>query len=546
MGDRMGARVLGAAFTAATLCLSVGGVCVGADAIAGTAAPTQRTKEPGLQVPALAWAPCAAYECASATVPLDYDHPSGATTQLALARIPATDQAHRVGTVFINPGGPGASGIEFLEGGFGAFLSSALQGRFDIVGFDPRGVGASDPLHCFASEDALFDFFSGVPVFPYRESQYRPFFDRYRSLADECHDDGQAIVDHMSTADVARDLDLLRRAVGDQRLSFVGLSYGSFIGNTYASLFPNKIRAMVIDGVLDPRLWSTGRQIEADEVATRQEFSEFLRLCDAAKSQCDFWEPGGSRDRWERLAAAVRDDPPLIDNVPYTYDFLVTDAVSAMYVPADWPEFATYFDRIADTALAPQPAVGAANAALLQLMHKLARAEADYPNGFDSMFGNQCADTQYPHSFSDYRSVGKAAAKASRFGPFWWWLNSACADWPVNADRFTGPWRTHTSAPVLVVGNYFDGITPYTGAQASASLLEGSRLLSYAGWGHTGLRNSTCVRQYVVSYLLDLVLPPKGQVCPAVPNPFLPVVAKAPAIGSVLASMSPPAMPPYR
>src|SRR5690349_20037871 len=181
----------------------------------------------GPAVPRIAWAACGAehpgFECASVKVPLDYDDPRGATTSVALARKPATDKAHRIGSLFLNPGGPGGSGVDFALGS-GNRISANLQGRFYVVGFDPRGIGRSDPLHCFASEADLEKFFEGVPGFPYQAAQERPFFDRYRSLGPECQDD-QRIARHMSTADVSRDLDLLRRAVGDRKISYLGFSY---------------------------------------------------------------------------------------------------------------------------------------------------------------------------------------------------------------------------------------------------------------------------------------------------------------------------------
>ena len=203
-----------------------------------------------------------------------------------------------------------------------------------MVGFDPRGVGASDPLHCFDSEEALFEWLFAVPQFPYASGQYRPFYEHYASLADICLNRGEVIAEHMSTADVVRDLDLLRRAVGDRKLTYLGFSYGSYIGNTYANLFPRNIRALVIDGVLDPRLWSSGWQIKSDRVATQEEFDEFLRLCKEAGPQCAFSDGRRTAKRWKALARAVEKEPvDLGDGFLYTYDLLIGDATGAMYSP---------------------------------------------------------------------------------------------------------------------------------------------------------------------------------------------------------------------
>jgi pimeloyl-ACP methyl ester carboxylesterase len=329
----------------------------------------------------------------------------------------------------------------------------------------------------------------------------------------------------MSTADVARDLDLLRRAVGDKKLTYLGFSYGTFIGNTYANLFPDNIRALVIDGVLDPRLWSGGLQILSDRSNTALEWGELLRLCDAAGPACAFAGKDGSAARWETLARTIRDHPlDLGGGMLYTYDQLINDAVGAMYEPEGWGGpggFGAFLDQIADAALGENVAA-ATKAAALRPVHA---READYPNGFDGFNGNVCADSRFPSTLEADSAIGRFAEAGSRFGPLWWWSNAACAHWPVNEDRYTGPWRTRTSAPVLVVGNFFDGVTSYAGAQASNRLLEGSRLLSYAGWGHTAYGRSECVTGHVNSYLLAGTLPPEGTLCPANPNPFLTTAA---------------------
>ena len=511
-----------AAAAASVLLVAAAAPAVGAPERAGNQAP---------RVPSIDWQPCGddfpGMECATAEVPLDYDRPRGETTRIALARVPADPAAGRIGSVFVNPGGPGGSGVGFVLEGFGSFLHANLGGRFDVVGFDPRGVGASDPLHCFDSEDDLVSFLVATPLFPYEQPQYRPFFDHWSSLSDHCLRRGERIARHMSTADVARDLDLLRQAVGDRALTYLGFSYGSYLGNTYANLFSRNIRALVIDGVLDPRLWSSGWQIRSDRVATQQEFEEFLRLCHEAGPECAFATPTGTRERWEALARSVEREPiDLGDGFLYTYDFLIGDATGAMYAPESWagPDgFAAFLDFLADAALGDQAAAEQARAARRQLVATLAapQPEADYDNGLDAYFGNQCADTQYPRSFHEFLAIDAFARAGSRFGPYWWWFNTGCARWPVASDRYDGPWATRTSAPVLVVGNYFDGVTDYAGAQAANRLLKGSRLLSYAGWGHTAYGRSACTTAFVDAYLLSGSLPPEGTVCPANPNPFL-------------------------
>ncbi|WP_165372328.1 alpha/beta hydrolase [Nocardioides iriomotensis] len=477
------------------------------------------------------WAPCGiehpGYECATFRVPLDYDRPDAGSIRLAVNRLPATNPAGRIGSVFVNPGGPGGSGVGLVFSRFGNYLRTRLEGRFDVIGFDPRGAGASAPMHCFDNRMQLIGALLGQPLFPYGRGQYRPFFDAFAALGPACRDRGDPVLEHMNTADVARDLDGLREAVGDAGLTYLGFSYGSYLGNTYANLFPDKVRALVVDGVLDPQRWTSGRQIEDDRLSTQEEFNEFLRLCDEAGPECAFWTPAGSAARWAQLAGALRRQPLFLpEGLAYTYDYLVGDAASAMYAPEVWDGpngAAALFDFLADAALGDQAGAAADAGRLHQGLRAQLRppgGAANYPNWLDAYFGNHCADSHYPRAYSRWRDVGRYARDGSQFGPLWWWLDTGCARWEVNADRYTGPWTATTAAPVLVVGNFFDGVTSYRGATATAALLPNSRLLSYAGWGHTAYKRSACVTDYVHAYLLTVSLPPEGQVCPANPNPF--------------------------
>jgi pimeloyl-ACP methyl ester carboxylesterase len=483
-------------------------------------------------VPVLNWFPCApGADCAVAQVPLDYDEPQGAQTYIVLARYPAADQANRIGTLFVNFGGPGISGVNRLLGGAGQLLAAATQGRFDVVSFDPRGVGLSDPLQCFATEADRAAYFSTVPIFPYRDDQERHFFDVISGLAPVCFGRNLRITAHMSTADVARDLDLLRAAVGDERITYFGFSYGSFVGNTYANLFPNKIRALVIDGVIDPHIWVIGRQISSDRVATAAVLDEFLRLCDEAAgihpALCPASGPDGAAAKFDALAEALKDVPVLLpDGSLYTYDRLIADANGCLYTPEIWPDCAAFIGFLSN-AVRGEPAAAQQVVAARQVIIVRSRAAAGpqtrYANMFDASYGVLCADTEYRRPFAVYAALDGWTEKGSIFGPYWWWGNAGCANWPLSPDRYAGPWTARTSASVLIVGNYFDPATDYAGALASDKWLKNSRLLSYAGWGHIAFTRNACVQGHVINYLLNGALPAEGTVCPANPNPFFPV-----------------------
>jgi pimeloyl-ACP methyl ester carboxylesterase len=491
-------------------------------------------------VPVLNWNPCSAdgAVCAAAEVPLDYGDPAGAKTSIVLARYPVAPET-KIGTVFVNFGGPGVSGVtRLIQSGFGRSLRTLLQGRFDVVAFDPRGVGYSVPLQCFDTEGARTAFRAAHPIFPYFDEQERPYFDAYSSLAPRCLGRGQAIAGHMSTGDVVRDLDLLRQAVGDERLTYLGFSYGSYLGNTYANMFPDKVRALVIDGVLDPLIWTIGRQISSDRVAVAAVGDEFYRLCDEAAAvnpaYCLMSGPDGAAATYSAVAESLKQTPVVLPNgVLYTYDKLIGQTVGCMYTPEQWPACANLVAFLAGALRGDDGAAEKASATMRGIVDNWRMADGGraYNNQFDASLGVLCSDTQYRAPFAHYAALDGWAAKGSVFGPYWWWLNVPCADWPLSPDRYSGPWTARTSAPVLVVGNYFDPATDYAGAQAAAKWLKNARLLSYAGWGHCAFpRANACVVNHVVGYLFDGSLPPEGTVCPANPSPFLPAPLAAFAV----------------
>ena len=497
-------------------------LCTGLQSTAFAAGP------PGSR---LTWTPCGpefpGAECAVARVPLDYDRPHGPTIEVALARVSAPDPRNKLGSVFFNPGGPGGSGVNFILTS-GAALAAVFQGRFDLIGFDPRGVGRSTPIHCFATDEEEAAFFAGAPSFPYERNQERPFFDLCSGYARQCLDQGLAITEHMSTADVARDLDLLRAAVGDEKLTYVGFSYGTYLGSTYANLFPHHLRAMVLDGVLNPRSWSAGRLAYDSSPASEAEFEEFLWLCDEAGPQCALTGPGGARARFDALAEAVRAHPFQLPGGPLlTYDLVMAATLGALYTPELWggpSGYGALFGAVADAVLGVPGAALTAQRVRQELELAIDAAAPNltaYDNMRDAHYATMCADAEYPRPFWAFAAAGDRLAEASPFGPLWWWHEAACARWPAARDRYAGPWTAVTSAPVLIVSNLFDGVTSYGGGVALNTMLPNSRLLTYAGWGHTALSRSQCVLAFVSQYLLDGSLPPLGTICPANPNPFV-------------------------
>jgi len=480
------------------------------------AAPTAAAAPPGAAsppVPRLRWVPCGdGLECTTAQVPLDYDRPSEATITLALIRLPASGPSRRIGSIFINPGGPGESGVDAVRQGGRSLFTAEVRARFDLVGLDPRGIGASTPLRCF---DTLDQALGVLPPFrfPVTAAEERLWVDADRTFARACAGRGGPILDHMATADVARDLDLLRQAVGDRQFTYVGLSYGAYLGATYANLFPAKVRALVLDGVPDPVAWATGR---GDQAATLPLFNrvgsaegasatlrEFFRLCDQGGPACAF-SNGDPRRRYQALARRLLANPVQTPDGPVGYADLVYATLQALQDPAAWPELAERLQEL--DSLTRQPTAAAT---------RLETPQPNYPKLLEGLAGVACSDSDNPDEVGAWRRAAAATDRgAPYFGRYWTWFSSICQPWTGrDSDRYAGPWTAQTVNPVMVVGNRFDPATPHQGAVTLARLLARSRLLTLDGWGHTSEDKSSCIDAHTARYLLTTRPPQPGTVC---------------------------------
>ncbi|MGW4380078.1 alpha/beta hydrolase [Kitasatospora sp. NPDC004531] len=506
------------------------GAGVAAAALLVAVCPTTSAAAAPAPVPRLAWAACVdGFECTTARVPLDHHDPNGAGIDLAVIRHPATDRAHRIGSLFYNPGGPAVPGTAALPLMLGQFPEEVRK-RFDIVSFDPRGTGGSAPVRCFddpADEQALL---AGTAAgYPEGTDQQNAWTDAYRRLAEQCAARNPDLLAHLSTADVARDLDLLRRAVGDRQLSYLGTSYGSYLGATYANLFPDRVRAMVLDSAPDPVAWSTGRGDQAattgtllrngTDVATARVLNAFLDQCGQAGPQTCAFSAGtaaATRARYDELLQRLRARPVAVGGTTFTAGAAVEATITSLYaanpvanLPVGWTRAGATLQLLwAATETPPTPGT------------PLPPAFHQSP---DQALALVCSDSANPPAQADYAALAATArARSGEAGPYYTWLDERCADWPARSrDRYDGPWNRPTAHPILVVANTGDPAMPYEASRAMTRSLARARLLTVDGYGHTVLSNpSTCATHHETRYLITGTLPPPATTCTPDHQPF--------------------------
>ncbi|WKV72561.1 alpha/beta hydrolase [Streptomyces sp. PCS3-D2] len=470
-------------------------------------------------VPRLDWSPCkpgSPWDCATAKVPLDHAAPAGRTIDLAVVRRQAADPGRRVGTLFVNPGGPGGPGTVQVPQNYDSFPKEVRE-RFDIVSWDPRGIGNSTAVNCFDTAEEAKAWAARPPGgFPVGAQERKAWTDAYADLGRLCEKRDPDLLRHVSTADTARDLDLLRRSVGEPQLNYLGVSYGTILGATYANLFPGNVRAMVLDSNIDPQAWTNGTsqgeprtttflRMGSDRTAAAT-LDRFLTLCGSAPAtRCAFsaGSPQATREKFDRLMQQLREHPV----GPWTYARTVADTVQGLYIVRGWPALADRLQELSQ-GRAPKPAVYPPPPPV---------AEPNPYLGDEQAAAVWCSDSPNPRDPAVYQGLEEdSARRAGDAGRFWTWAAETCATWPArSAASYGGPWDRPTARPVLVIGTRYDPSTPYAGAEAMARELADARLLTNDGYGHTALFNnaSSCISAYESRYLVDGTLPPPGTVC---------------------------------
>jgi pimeloyl-ACP methyl ester carboxylesterase len=491
----------------------------------------EKAKVDRVKAPKIHWYKARAWSYYLATVrlPLDYDHPNGAKVQVALAKIPAADPSRRIGTLFLNPGGPGGSGVQ-LALQAPNFLSDDILDRFDIVGFDPRGTNYGTELKCFTSYRSSTLTLQNLDGIPVGKAERRSYLRAAKKLATGCSHHGRRIASAMSTTEVARDMDVLRRSVGDSRLSYLGFSYGTYLGEVYANMFPDRFRAIAIDGVIDPVAWRGSAKtagvpmslrLKADEGAWKA-LNKAFALCQAAGPDfCELPDPMASL---RAVVAELRKGPLFTDFGTLTYSDLVNALLEALYNQTYGPETA-----VALVASAQDAINGGSDDQdfLFKLLKKVraSRSGFDFPydNSTDAYSAVLCTDAAQPRKQSTWtKAIAKRSATVPYFAEAWGWSDAQCARqyWTAkDEDRYRGSFSRRTAKPVLIVGDYYDPATAYTGAVSTHRRMPNSWLISSDSWGHTAYGTSDCVTDQVDAYLLH-GSQPSGEVCESDYVPF--------------------------
>ncbi|MET7708374.1 alpha/beta hydrolase [Micromonospora sp. NPDC005413] len=457
----------------------------------------------------IAWNPCPQHSddtglrCAALDLPIDWAHPHGATFPLAIARQVATDPKTRVGPLLVGTGGPGLSGVNYVFDADNKF-SPEIRRRFDIIGFDPRGVARSSPAVCSVSLLALMP----SPVIT-SQAEYEQQIAYNHRLYDDCRARTGPLFDHADTLSVAYDMDAIRAALGVRQISYHGVSYGTLIGQVYAEQFPDRVRALAIDSVMDHSL-STKPFLVDQAAAVEDSFDEFTAWCDRSEACALHGQNVGALYDvlMRRAETGTLVDPNGGKRLAW-FD-LSNHAFNEFYDP-NWSGLASWLDSLDKSApRATTPAVAAPA--------PVTDAVAELP------LPTVCGDWSLPidsyPQMSRYLDKSRAVAPHLRVSTGAIAPTMVCLGWQGKVNNPQHRLRVNTSVPLLLINAQHDPATPYSWARNVADQLgDKGRLVTYQGWGHAAYLRTACTTGYVDRYLIDRKLPPIGATCRAAAPP---------------------------
>jgi len=456
----------------------------------------------------LTWTDCADdMQCTTATAPLSWKDPSAGSIKLALIRQPA--KGTKLGSLLVNPGGPGGSGYDFVKDSIDYATDARLQQNFDIVGFDPRGVGRSTAVKCYDATKMSHYLYDITPGARGSDAWISAQEKSSSDFAQACKKNTGALLGDVDTVSAARDLDLLRAVLGDTKLNYLGYSYGTYLGATYAGLYPKKVGRMVLDGALDPAATNfdvTEVQSKGFESALRAYLTDCL---DKAKT-CPFTGTvdDGMNTIKQLLASVERSPIRNSDGRELGANTLLTAIIYPLYDATAWSYLSQMFSQVmsGEASYAFQLADG----------YNSRNADGTYKdNSTEAFMAINCLDYSYDDDPAVMRKQAAELAKAAPvIGPYMAYGDIGCATWPYKTTTTRGPIHAAGAAPIVVVGTTNDPATPYVWAQNLASELDSGHLVTYHGQGHTAYNKSnSCVNDAVDDYLVKGTVPTTDPMC---------------------------------
>jgi pimeloyl-ACP methyl ester carboxylesterase/exonuclease VII small subunit len=465
--------------------------------------PTARCRAPAGTM--LEWVPYgeSGLQCTRLRVPLDYAHPKRDSITITVVRRPA-DDPQDAKPLFINPGGPGVSAIAALRTAGLDFPPEILR-RFDLIGMDPRGVGQSNPVDCGDDLDPLFD----IDLTNADLNRRLDDLDEIEAIIGQCRKRSGPLLDHVDTVSVARDMDRVRAGLGEDQLSYLGYSYGTYLGAVYADLFPTRVRAAVLDGAVGPDYALGAITLDADN-SFDESLDEALADC-AADPGCPFHSDGDPSTAYDALLQKLQSEPAMVGDRPLGRGLAELGVTTALYAGQDgWPDL---MDALAQASLGD-------GTGLLDLsdFYTGRRRDGSYSNENEAHAAVNCIEVTSRPIRDDARSkVRHISEEPDRFEAVDIMLSLPCAFWPAPPTKH--PRRSIDgagAAPIVVIGTAGDPVTPIEGAEAMADALDSGVLLVWEGDGHTAFgRDVACIDDAVTRYLVDLTVPAPDMRCPA-------------------------------